>query len=163
MFKRQVPVQNKLVVAIVSALFLSLSAHAGLLGAGGVATGLTGSVGGNMNSRMGAGAPMHSATMNAANVNAVTGTATSAAAQASAQNRAQSVFSARNAGSMAAELAGEASGNANANATGAVTSIRKPQISGNGMASGSVWGSAQASNRDASVSGGAAAETSFGN
>lgn len=58
MFKRQSQVHTKLAAAIVSALFLSLSAHAGLLGAGGVATGVTGSVVGGMNGRLGMGTPM---------------------------------------------------------------------------------------------------------
>ena len=57
----------------VSALFLSLSAHAGLLGAGSVAVDVTGSVVGGMNGRLGMGTPMsamNTATLNAASNNA---------------------------------------------------------------------------------------------
>ena len=73
MFKRQAHVHTKLAAAIVSALFLSLSAHAGLLGAGGVATGVTSSVVGGMNGRLGVGTPMPATAANAATAAQVTG------------------------------------------------------------------------------------------
>lgn len=56
MSKRQALVPGKLATVLVTALFLSLSAHAGLLG-GGVATGVTGGVAGNLTGTLGAPRP----------------------------------------------------------------------------------------------------------
>lgn len=138
MFKRQAHVHTKLAVAIVSALFLSISAHAGLLGAGGVATGVTGSAITNMTGRLGVGTPMpvmntntlNAASMGAANFNAAAMPAAAAnaaaAAHASSQTRVQGAFSAPTAaamvqpvgpvsGQVAGQVVGSATGRADAN------------------------------------------------
>ena len=97
MFKRQAHVHSKLAVAVVSALFLSLSAHAGLLGAGGVATGLSGGVIGGMTGSAGtfmAPSPIPTAMPSPAAMPSTAANA-AAAAQAAGQTRVQGAFPTR--------------------------------------------------------------------
>ena len=121
MFKRQATVRNTLAVTIVSALFLSLSAHAGLLGAGGVATGASGALVGGATGRLGAGAPMPAmatptlTTAPMSNIGA--SAAAAAAAQASGQSRVQAMLPARTAGAVqqAGQLGTSGAGRIDAN------------------------------------------------